>query len=98
MRTFLILFSTVLLSCVKSPVVSIRGVWQTEETTYNFNDELIITSDGELESHAYFVSNDTIYLDYGFPFKIEVLTEQELVLSKNDGVNYYLYEFDRIDS
>ena len=67
-----------------------------DETIYEFNSELKITQDGISENYVYYISNDTIYLDYGLPFKIELLTESDLVLSKNDGTNFYLYEFDRI--
>jgi len=84
------------ISCEKSQEVSLKGSWINNETIYEFNSELTITDEGISENYVYYVSNDTIYLDYGLPFKIELLTESDLVLSKNDGNNFYLYEFDRI--
>lgn len=94
----IILALLTLLSCAKDEPVSIQGKWISNETIYNFDSELQITHDGETEIHCYYVSNDTIYLDYGLPFLIESLTKSDLVLSKNDGQNLYIYQFKKIDA
>lgn len=95
MTTILVLLA--FLSCAKDTPVSIKGEWISGETIYNFDSELLITQDGESESYCYYISNDTLYLDYGLPFLIESLTKSDLVLSKNDGINLYVYQFKRID-
>lgn len=85
----------ILISCQKQPVHTIYGVWIGTEVVYSFDSELHITQDGITEDYCYDISNDTIYLDYGFPFVIEKLTGSELILSKNDGAMKYWYEFSR---
>lgn len=89
------IFILLLISCQKEVDPTITGKWFTEETVYTFSDELIIIDDGISENYCYYVSNDTIYLDYGLPFVIEKLSESELILSKNDGLIKYWYEFSR---
>lgn len=84
-----------LMSCQKEVEPTITGKWFTEETVYNFSDELIITEDGVSENYCYYISGDTIYLDYGLPFVIEKLSDSELILSKNAGLIKYWYEFHR---
>lgn len=87
----------ILISCQKQsqPTHTIYGAWIGKEAIYTFDSELHITQDGITENYCYYVSNDTIYLDYGFPFFIEKLTRSELILSKNDGKLKYCYEFSR---
>lgn len=87
----------IFISCQKQaqPTHSIYGSWIGKEAIYTFDSELHIAQDGIIEDYCYNISNDTIYLDYGFPFVIEKLTGSELVLSKNDGELKYCYEFSR---
>lgn len=87
----------ILSSCSKEGSHEITGSWMNSEAVYTFDSELHINEDGITENYCYFISNDTIYLDYGFPFVIEKLTEYEMTLSKNDGTLKYWYEFDRIE-
>ena len=88
-RIFFILLASQF-SCQKEDVPLLTGKWSNDNCTYDFHSELTITQDGILENYCYFIQQDTIYLDYGLPFKIELLTDLELTLSKNDGGNYLL--------
>ncbi len=92
-KLFLIPF---LFSCEKETEPTIFGSWKTNETIYEFSKDLTITQDGIEENYLYSISNDTIYLNYGFPFFIEKLDHGNLSLSKNDGTTKYWYDFDRI--
>ena len=96
MKALNLIIIFLILGCEKSPEIAITGKWLTGETVYKFDSELHITEDGITENYCYYVSNDTIYLDYGFPFVIEKLTESELILSKDDGLLKYWYEFVRM--
>lgn len=76
MKMTSILILLALLSCAKDEPVSIKGEWISGEVVHNFDSELLITQDGETETYCYYISNDTVYLDYGLPFLIESLTRQ----------------------
>lgn len=76
--------------------VSLEGLWQINETIYSFSDELLIFEDGHADAYSYDLDADTIHLDYGSPFKIELLTRDSLALSKRFDGNYLVYGFSRI--
>lgn len=97
MKTLNILIVLLLLSCGKEEPVTIQGNWITGEIVYSFGKDLTITEDGLSETYKYSISNDTIYLDYGLPFVIQNITQSDLILSKNDGQNLYIYKFKKID-
>lgn len=85
------------IGCDKSPQQSILGYWQINETIYHFDETaLTIFEDGHADLYEMKIVEDSIYLDYGIPFKIELLTRDELILSKRDGDWYMTYDFVRI--
>jgi len=100
MRTisiFLVL-SILSISCSKDPQpVSVMGKWILDQTEYDFQEKLTISSDGESEVFDYHVSSDTIYLSYGLPFKIESIENNQMILSKRDSSVFLLYRFLRIE-
>jgi len=86
-----------IIGCSKPPESTLEGYWKTDETIYQFGDVLTVFSDGDSDTYDYSVRNDSIYLDYGIPFKIELLSQDELILSKRSGEWYMAYQFVRID-
>lgn len=99
MRTILMaLISAMCLCCqkeVKYP--SVLGRWLLNEDEYNFQEKLTINSDGESDVFDYYISNDTIHLSYGLPFKIEAIGNNQMILSKRDSCVFIIYRFLRIE-
>lgn len=91
-----ILISILALSPPNPSTSKLNGYWKINEATFLFSEYLTVFEDGHGDTYDYFVRNDTIYTEYGIPFKIESISRKTLVLSKTANGYHILYEFERI--